>query len=44
MSADQHTSMSAGELCFFQEPEGSFKRPEDTETLSSEQQEKQHRP
>ena len=40
MSIDQTTSISEIELGVFQEPEVSFMRPEDTDTLSSEEQEK----
>ena len=40
MSVDQPATISEGELSVFQEPEVPFERPEYTETLSSEEQEK----
>ena len=40
MSDDQPTSKSKEELSVFQKPKLSFKMPEDTETLSSEEQHK----
>ena len=40
MSVDLPASIWEGELSVFQEPEVSFKTPEDTKTLSSEEQEK----